>query len=134
VERSPVIGRILVIDDDVDVLDVVGEFLLSAGHLVRTASSGTEAVLALDDSFDVVVLDVALPDHSFRELLRLVRERQPGCRVIIATGYPPEDVAPGLPDAVVGILHKPFTMRALVADIQRALAAPGAGAVQTRSG
>lgn len=117
------VSRVLVIDDDVDVLDVLGDFLRGVGHLVRAVSSGTEAVQALDDPFDVAVLDVALPDHSFRELLRIILDRQPSCRVIVATGFPPKDGDAPLPASVVAMLHKPFAMRALAAEIDRALAA-----------
>lgn len=68
--------RVLLVDDEVDALNMARDALSIAGAMVVTAANGEEALSALDrESFDVVVLDIGLPEMDGYELLKAIRAR-----------------------------------------------------------
>ena len=68
--------RVLVVDDDGDALDMAKDALSIAGATVVTASSGMEALAALDrETFDAAILDIGLPEMDGYELLKAIRAR-----------------------------------------------------------
>jgi DNA-binding response OmpR family regulator len=80
------IPRILHVEDDKDLLDVVLQMLGDQG-LVRQAATVKDARLhVIQEDFDVVILDLDLPDGSGWELLRDIRYHQPNTHVIVLTG------------------------------------------------
>jgi DNA-binding response OmpR family regulator len=111
--------RILVVDDHAETRELLKRNLERASHLVRAASSCAEAERALSDEFDVVVLDVMLPDGSGIELCARLRAR--GCRVPIllltARGEVRERVT-GLEAGADDYLVKPFALAELIARIR----------------
>ncbi len=80
--------KILVVDDDSLVRDLLREILLSGGHLVSTAVSGLDALRQLtpDAGIDLIISDMDMPGMSGLELLRAVREKNTTIPVIILTG------------------------------------------------
>ena len=80
--------RLLLVDDNVDAAELLGEFLEALGHEVSIAHDGPSA-LALLDRFrpEVAVLDVGLPVMDGYELARRVRALVDDCRLIALTGY-----------------------------------------------
>src|SRR5689334_521513 len=71
--------RLLVVEDHADSAELLAELLESQGHMVRVAASASEAIaLANQQSFDVVVSDVGLPDASGYELMEQLRTRMKG--------------------------------------------------------
>ena len=71
--------RVLLVDDDADALQMAKDILSIAGAVVTTATSGAEALSALDrDTFDAAVLDVGLPGMNGYELLAAIRSRPHG--------------------------------------------------------
>ena len=82
--------RILLIDDDPAVLEVVGLLLAADGHEVITASSGLAGLTRLEQgaAVELVLTDLAMPDMSGWEVVRAVRRRWPQLRVGIVTGTP----------------------------------------------
>ena len=85
-EATPL--KILVVDDDSFVRDMLKEILLSAGHLVLTAVNGLDALSQLtpDAGVDLIVSDMDMPGMSGLELLRTVRENNSAIPIIILTG------------------------------------------------
>jgi CheY-like chemotaxis protein len=79
-------GKVLVVDDEPEVRQVLQEFLASRGYDVSVAGGGLEA-LALVESVkpDLVLLDVAMPDIDGVETLRQIVEMQPSLPVIMVT-------------------------------------------------
>ena len=68
--------RVLLVDDDGDALDMARDALTVAGATVVTASSGSEALAALDrETFDAAILDIGLPEMDGYELLKAIRAR-----------------------------------------------------------
>ncbi|MBT7619210.1 MAG: sigma-54-dependent Fis family transcriptional regulator [Calditrichaeota bacterium] len=80
--------RILVVDDEPGILNLIVEFLQNEGHDLEKAANGSEAQAALiNHSFDMVLLDLFLPGLDGNELLREIKQKQPDSEVVIITGY-----------------------------------------------
>ena len=81
--------RVLVVDDEPDLLDLVSAMLGHEGFSVATAANAEEALRQLaDGGFDVVVTDVQMPGADGFELLEIVRESEWGVPVILVSAYP----------------------------------------------
>ena len=80
--------RALIVDDDADVRGLLVSILVRAGARVVEATSGGEAMALLArDEFDVVLVDVRLPDHSGLDLLRWARSSEVDTEMIVLTGH-----------------------------------------------
>jgi len=79
-------GKVLVVDDEPEVRQVLHEFLSSRGYDVSVAAGGADAV-ALVEAIrpDLILLDVAMPDMDGVETLRRIVEIEPGIPVIMVT-------------------------------------------------
>lgn len=107
-------ARLLIVDDDVEVLDVIALYLRSLGHQVRTARTGGEAMELLGQPFDIAIVDWSLADRAGREVLAALRTLQSRCEIVVTTGHSSDSIAAESARYAVGaILRKPFTMRAL---------------------
>ncbi len=84
--------RVLVIDDDDDLLGAIRDALEDEGIVVASARTGEEAFRVLDEGFDpdVIVLDLLMPDMSGEQILQRLRgsERHAGIPVVLTTGTP----------------------------------------------
>ena len=81
--------NILIVDDEPANLLVLETVLEDPGYRLVRAQSADQALRALmADEFAVMVLDIQLPDMNGIELARAVRERYPGIKIILASGYP----------------------------------------------
>ncbi len=88
--------NILIVDDHMIVREGLKQILVDTPDLVVTgeAKNGEEALSkALGSDFDVVVLDIALPDKSGVEVLRQIRDRKPKLPVLILSMYPEDQFA-----------------------------------------
>lgn len=106
---------VLLVEDEADVRQVVGEILRRAGHTVHPADSLASADAVLDGlpgPIDVLLTDLVLPGGSGLEVARRVQARQPGVPVLYMSGYA-ESVFGGS-QPVDHLLQKPFTSRTLL--------------------
>jgi len=128
-------SRILVVDVDELVSEMLGEVLADAGFDVFTASSVDEALDAVADSdIDVVLTDVNLKSSSGFELLEHLPERSPSTPAILVTALlddETEDLARQL--GAYAAVAKPFHNGDLIAVVQRALANSVAGSTVSPS-
>jgi DNA-binding response OmpR family regulator len=112
-------ARILVVDDEPHIVDVVGAYLVREGHVVSTASDGEAAIeRALADAPDLIVLDVMLPLRSGFDVLRDLRAAGSSSAVILLTAR--DDVIDRVAGLEIGAddyLTKPFEPRELVARV-----------------
>jgi DNA-binding response OmpR family regulator len=70
-------ARILVVDDEPDTLGLIELTLQTAGFNVRTAANGDQALkLLLDDTFDLLLLDIMMPGMTGFDLLEILKNRQ----------------------------------------------------------
>jgi EAL domain-containing protein (putative c-di-GMP-specific phosphodiesterase class I)/ActR/RegA family two-component response regulator len=82
-------GRLLVVEDNAELLRLTAELLESAGFEVHTAANGRMALERLDAAeYDVIVSDISMPDLGGMALLQHVRERDVDLPVILLTGDP----------------------------------------------
>ncbi len=80
--------RILLVDDELEIVDYLAKRLKKKGHEVEGATSGMAALeLLKDHAFDVAVLDLKMPEMDGIELLRRLKEEQPYLQVIMLTGH-----------------------------------------------
>ncbi|HEY5609884.1 MAG TPA: sigma-54 dependent transcriptional regulator [Thermoanaerobaculia bacterium] len=115
--------RILIIDDEEVLRDVLESVLRREGFDIATAASGEEGLAALDqDDVDLIILDMMLPGISGLDTLRSIKETDPGTPVIIITAYSSID---GAIDAMKhGAFHyipKPFKNEEVVLTVNKAL-------------
>jgi DNA-binding response OmpR family regulator len=119
-------ARVLVVDDDLTIAGVVGDYLQDAGLETRHATDGQSALsLAREWSPDIVVLDLMLPGIDGLEVcqrLRAEREGQPPLPVIMLTALGEEgDRVAGLETGADDYVTKPFSPRELTLRIQAVL-------------
>src|SRR5258708_21380221 len=80
--------RILIIDDDMDMCNLLGRFLQKKGFETEASHSGNKGITKFKESkFDVVLCDFRLGDKEGREVLREIKQFDPYAIVIIITGY-----------------------------------------------
>jgi signal transduction histidine kinase len=111
--RGPTTGaRVLVIDDEASVANVVRRGLERAGYAVEVAHSGDEGLRSVAETpFDLVLLDLNMPGMTGAEVLRQLRGRDPHVPVVVCSGFGTAEVAEGVRDlGVAGFLHKPFRL------------------------
>ena len=81
--------RILVVDDDENVITPIEAILKSEGYAVDVARSGSEAIKKSENAaYNLALIDIRLPDMDGTELLTRMKDRIPKVRKIILTGYP----------------------------------------------
>ena len=107
--------RILVVDDEPLVCDAVKMMLDFDGHLVKTASTGKEALAILDqEQFDLVITDFEMPAMKGDELAAAIKARAPKQPVVMITAYAEMLQASGNPLTGVDlIISKPFLLENL---------------------
>ena len=113
-------GRILVVDDEPQVREVISRILTSCGYVVILAENGREALSRFAESggIDLVLLDMIMPDMGGRECLARLRTADPNARVLIATGYTSDGSAQELlNEGALAIVEKPLDLTALTEKI-----------------
>ena len=127
VECAPLVGteRVLVVDDEDPVRDVLSLSLMHLGYQVEIAGSGTEALhkfSSAKDSFDLVILDMLMPNVSGDEVFFRMREMNPSVRVLIISGYSSENAVQRiLASGGKGFIQKPFTIEELSRKVRQCL-------------
>jgi two-component system, OmpR family, copper resistance phosphate regulon response regulator CusR len=122
--NSPVeTARVLLIEDEPGIVDFVRRGLEAEGFTVEAALDGVEGErLALQGSFDAVVLDLMLPRRGGLEVLESVRRATPSVPVIVLTARGEiDDRVEGLEAGAADYLLKPFSMAELVARVRAQL-------------
>lgn len=120
-------ARVLVVDDDHDVLTLVLERIRRGGHKVVGASSGPEALRMVEErgSPDIAVLDVSMPEMDGLDLCDRLRGLPGGAElpvIFLSARCQESDVAAGRAKGAT-YLTKPFVSSALLSAIDRAVAA-----------
>ncbi|MBZ5737602.1 response regulator transcription factor [Nocardioides sp. GBK3QG-3] len=120
--------RVLVVDDEVNIAELVAMALRYEGWQVTMAHTGTKAVAAAKELRpDAVVLDMMLPDFDGLEVLRRMRTAQPDLPVVFLTARDAvEDRIAGLTAGGDDYVTKPFSLEELVARLRALMRRAGA--------
>jgi len=116
--------KVLLIDDDEDLREALSEQLLMTEDFdVHESASGAEALERVKQhSYDLLVLDVGLPDTDGRELCRLIRKQGVKCPILMLTGHDTDaDTILGLDAGANDYITKPFKFPVLLARMRAQL-------------
>jgi len=125
-------SRVLVVDDDQGVRNVVKTVLERRGYDVTAAEDGRSAITAVEDEkFDVVIVDIFMPGMDGLETIRMFNRHAPAVPVIAISGFLFRDSSNPAPDflsmatklGAAYSLHKPFRPSELVRVVEACLAA-----------
>lgn len=111
---------VLLVEDSEPVLKLATLILQSAGHRVRAAASGAEALARwCEEPADVIVTDVVMPHMSGVQLAEELRKQAPLLPVLFITGYLPDRVGLGPQSKLSAVVMKPFERRELLAALDK---------------
>ena len=116
--------NILTVDDDRVVLASCKRILESEGFAVSLTPSVKEALQMLEEkTFDLLLVDVIMPEYDGMYLIGNVRENLPHLPILVMSGYPtPETISSGLQMGATHFIAKPFTPDELINAVHKALA------------
>ncbi len=115
--------KILVVDDNPEVINILGDFLGLNGCEIYKATCGKEALEMLEKKDpEIVILDVQLPDLNGITLIDTIKVSKPTTAVIMATGYyDPNFVIDAMKKGASDFLLKPFELDKLMLVMMRVL-------------
>lgn len=119
----PSTPRVLVVDDERFIRDVVAEFLVLEGYQVLTACDGQEAIAEIEQRpFDAIVTDLKMPRVGGLELLAHVNHHHPGTVVVVMTGFGTVETAIGaMKRGAADYVLKPFKVEEVLHIVRRGL-------------
>jgi two-component system OmpR family response regulator len=113
--------KVLLVDDEKDFVEALGERMRHRGLDVATAVSGKEAVqMAQGETYDVIVLDLEMPEIDGLETLTMLKEENANTHFILLTGYATADK--GIRAMLSGaeeVLEKPSNVGTLIRKIEK---------------
>jgi DNA-binding NtrC family response regulator len=112
---------VLIVDDDIKLLDIFRSGLTSEGYPCETAASAMSALQLISESlFNIMMIDIKLPDMSGLELTRKVKGLKPGMIVIIMIGFTEDfDYDKAIEAGASDFIKKPFTLKELAVRIKQ---------------
>ena len=118
-------ATILLVDDEDIILEVNREILETMGYRVLAAATGREALEIYGShsgEIDLVILDMVMPDIGGGEIFTSIKALNPGVKVILSSGYIPNDETAGLMEqGCDAFIQKPFRIDAFLAKIRDVL-------------
>lgn len=114
--------KVLIIDDEEEIREVVAEFIETVGHSVTAVGSGREAMDLLDrrpERYDIALVDWQMPGISGRDVILELGRRNATAAVLIITGHLSESLGRSTPHVRTDIIHKPFSLVELLRRMQQ---------------
>lgn len=116
-------NRILVVDDEEALRTVLSAELEGEGYLVSTAGDGEEAIKLIGSQvFNLILLDIKMPNVDGFEVLKFVKQKQPSTKVIMLTGF--ADLKNAIESKKLGaedFVSKPYDLVDLLTTVERVL-------------
>lgn len=124
-----VVGKILVIDDEKNVRDVIRLHLEQAGFHILEAGNGEEGISILKEennmvNVGVILCDIRMPKVNGIEMIDYLRQEAPGIPIAVITGYPDTELAVSLlKKGIKDYLVKPIEKEKLLETVERLVSA-----------
>jgi signal transduction histidine kinase/ActR/RegA family two-component response regulator len=116
---------ILLIEDDADVRELVGNLLRNHGYQLLEATDGTQAqsaALSHPDPIHLLITDVVLPDENGAQIARTIKRSTPDLKILFVSGYTQETISRhGVLERGVHFLRKPFSSKQLAEKVHELL-------------
>jgi DNA-binding NtrC family response regulator len=116
--------RVLLVDDEKEFLDLLGERMTARGMEVDSTTSATDALRVTEDhTYDAIVLDLMMPEMDGIDLLKTVKIKQPELQIILLTGH--GTIEKGMEAMRLGaadFIEKPADIEILLEKIRKARA------------
>ncbi len=115
--------RILLVDDNPDMLMVLSDILKNAGYVVKKTRSAQGAMKIVEQKFpDLVLIDLRMPKTDGIQLMHSIKKKNPEILVIIYSGYPSIGTAvEALKDGADDYISKPFKLNELRTRVSKVL-------------
>jgi two-component system, chemotaxis family, chemotaxis protein CheY len=129
-EASSTKGKILIIDDESEVREVLRLHLESANYNVIEASDGEEGVNLMKSGSNLlqvgfIICDIRMPKVNGIEAIDFLKQNAPSIPIVVVTGYPDSDLAVSLlKKGVKDYMVKPIEKAKLLEKVKEALSAP----------
>jgi DNA-binding NtrC family response regulator len=115
-------GRILVVDDDTAMCQLLADVLTAEGHSVRAVTTGEEALALLSDEVDLLIIDLNLKEMKGLELMHRVKQQKPEISVVIITAFGTvESAIEAMKMGAYDYISKPFKTDELTIVVHKAL-------------
>lgn len=123
VRMSTMVGKILIVDDELAIQKLLTRYLVPAGYTCYTVGNVAEAKDALEKfSFDLLITDLKMPDESGLDLLHHAKEQHPHVGRIVITGFGSPEIASEIMEVgVYGYVIKPITRNIVLITVENAL-------------
>ena len=116
--------RLLLVDDDPQILNMLGDILAESGYSLTFSADGEAALKKLEEEeFQLVISDVRMPGIDGFELLKTIKERFNNTKVILMTGYTDDyDISDALILGADDYITKPFNVSRVILAVSNAFA------------
>lgn len=109
--------KILVVEDDIDIQDILKNHLIDAGYEVAVASDGVAGIAIFDDTIDLVLLDIMLPKIDGYGVCEVIRKRSQVPIIMITALSDEENQLKGFEQQIDDYIPKPFSPKILLCKI-----------------
>ena len=112
--------RILIVDDEPEIREVISEYLEALGNHVDAFARGRQAIEQIGQEivpYDIAIVDWTMPGISGRDVVQAIQKDSPTTRIIVATGQLDLTAAAGINPQDLAVLRKPFTLRSLAGTV-----------------
>ena len=118
IKRGDFVSRILIVDDEPDIVQLIERYALREGHDVMTASDGSEAIKICEkEDFDIIVMDVMMPDTDGYSACKKIREKKDIPVLMLSARGTEYDKLFGFEVGVDDYVTKPFSPKELMARV-----------------
>ena len=110
--------KILIVEDDIDIQDILKNHLIDVGYEVAVASDGVAGIAMFDDTIDLVLLDIMLPKIDGYGVCEVIRKRSQVPIIMLTAREDEVDKVLGLELGADDYITKPYSMRELTARVK----------------
>ncbi len=115
-------GKILVVDDDQEMCQMLADVLAAEGHRVKTVTTGKDALASLSEDVDLLITDLNLKEMKGLELMHRVKQQNPEIAVVIITAFGTvESAIEAMKMGAYDYISKPFKTDELIIVVHKAL-------------